>query len=391
MRARRKVNIVSSRLKAFWSFADTFQNAIKSGWKITRSGWTAGSGVVTSGDSSTYPILSTKMVNTDITIAIQNPGIGTGAALWVTDSGEWYGVVTQQQLSVGTGNCASSNPINPCGYTNPINYCGYSNPVNPCAYTNPVYTVCNPVNPCAYTNPVVPGYCCNPVVPGNINPSDFCGATNPVSCNPVYYICYGYAPYNSYNCGRSGTQCGQCTTQYGPYGGNCSGGNCVRTGGNRNPSTGGNSNPDTGGNCVSTGGCGNAGGNCVSTGGCVATGGNCVATGGSCNSYNDTYPRYLKVIKYVSNAVTELFSQTIDQVTSYSTYAGLKVIVSNSSVSNQTATVTAKMYSDSSLITQIGPDMIFNATGVKINTNYGIIASPSSYNQGNSITSVTIS
>ena len=402
--SRKKRNIVTSRLKAFYSFSDTFQSALRSGWKVIRSGWTAGSSQASISDASTYPILSTTMASPNVTIDIKNPGIGTGPALWVTSSGEWYGLVTSQNISVGTGNCSSANPYNPCGATNPYNPCAYyNNPYSYYAYPsggyfNP-YVPAGPTTCCNPYTPANPTTCCNPVTPG-YSYSDYCGATNPYVCNPTYYICYGYAPYNSYLCRSFGTQCGQCTTEYGPYGGNCSGGNCVRTvvwvpasGGNPIPG-----NPAIPGNPIP----GNpaipgyynpyyAGGTIyVPSNNCVATNGNCIGTGGSCNAYENTYPRYLKVIKYASNAVTELYSFTLDSITQFVEAKGLKAIISNSTKGGTTATITAKVYSDEAMLTQIGSDMIYNATGVKINTNYGIIASPSNYNQGNSIKSVSI-
>jgi hypothetical protein len=395
--SRKKRNIVTSRLKAFYTFSDTFQSALKSGWKVIRSGWAAGSSQASASSLSSYPLLATTMASPNVTIDIKNPGIGIGAALWVTSAGEWYGLVTQQQLSSGTGNCSSSNPYNPCGYTNPVVSCCYQTVVP--AYTNQPYSYYVPVNNCPSVNSPVNSYQ-NSVTPGTINPYSCaynpCGSSNPYVCNPTYYVCYGYAPYNSYLCGFFGTSCGQCTTEYGPYGGNCSGGNCRGTftcgGGNTNPPSGGNYNPYIPGSCNPP------------TGGpvfvpsttnsaynqCQNCGGGCVATGGSCNTYNDTFPRYLKLVKFASNVLTEIASVVVDQVTSFAVPKGLKVIISNSNPAAQTATVTAKLYSDEAMVTQIGSSMIHNATGVKINTSYGILASPSSYNQGDSVTSVAI-
>ena len=405
--SRKKRNIVTSRLKAFYSFSDTFQSALKSGWKVIRSGWSAGSSLASVSDPSTYPILSTTMASANVTIDVKNPGIGTGPALWVTSSGEWYGLVTSQNVSVGSGNCSQYNPYNPCGTSNPVNPCAYYN--NPySAYDppsggswNPYYPA-NPSTCCNPYTPANPATCCNAVIPG-YSYSDYCGETNPYVCNPVYYICYGYNPYNAYNCGRSGSYyaCGGCNSSYGPYGGNCSGGNCRRTtvwvpasGGNPIP---GNAaipgNPIPGNAAIpSTQNAYYAGGwYIVPSNNCVATGGNCQGTGGSCNAYNNTYPRYLNFIKYASNVVTQVYSFTLDSVTSFVEAKGLRVTVSNATKAGTTATITAKVYSDEAMLTQIGSNMIYNATGVKINTNYGIIASPSNYNQGNSVKSVSIS
>jgi transketolase C-terminal domain/subunit len=69
---------------------------------------------------------------------------------------------------------------------------------------------------------------------------------------------------------------------------------------------------------------------------------------------------------------------------------GLNVNISNAVKGGTTATITAKAFSDTAMITQIGQDLIYNATNVKIIANYGIVASPSSYNESNSVGEITI-
>jgi hypothetical protein len=115
-----------------------------------------------------------------------------------------------------------------------------------------------------------------------------------------------------------------------------------------------------------------------------------VGTGGSCNSYHPTYPRHLRFIRFTNNVATTIFTVALDAVTEFVQLRGLKVIVSNSVKGGTTATITAKAYSDTNMVTQIGGDLIYNATNVKIVSNYGIVASPSSYNGLNSVGEITI-
>jgi hypothetical protein len=464
--SRKKRNIVSSRLKAFVFFQDSFNNYFKGGWKFRRGEWVAQtSKASTAYSSSLYPMASVPMKDTNVTISIKDPGVGAGAALWVTDDGNWYGLVSSQTLSSGTGGCVSANPYNPCGSTNPCQptggncassggnciatggcsgtggncvatggeYCceypecvatggtcnqtggncissggncntgggncnagggncrsatggncnagtggncrsygnclifgGYYiacckayNPYNPCPSTNP-YNPCpsrNPYNPCVNINPYNPCVNINPYQACNgLNPYNPCANVNPYNpCGSTYYVQVYYAinpcgatnPYNP--CGSSN-----------PY----------------NPCAGLNPyNPCSGTNPYNP--CG--------------AGGNCSGTGGSCNSYANTYPRYLQFIKFTSNVATTLFTMTLDAVTSYTQMRGLKVQVSNSTKGGTTATITAKAYSDTAMVTQIGPDLIYNATGVNIIANYGIVVSPSSYNEDKSLGEITIS
>ena len=83
-------------------------------------------------------------------------------------------------------------------------------------------------------------------------------------------------------------------------------------------------------------------------------------------------------------------SITLDSLTTFPVLRGLKVSVSNASKQNSTATITAKAYSDTAMVTQIGNDLVYSATGVNIITNYGIIASDSAYNQVLTIEEVDI-
>lgn len=353
-RVRRKQVVVSSRMKAFATFSDVFSSGFRSGWKTIRSGWGASSNTA-SASTSDYPISVAKMSKENVTISLKNPGQGAGAALWVSDAGNWWGVVSKQEQCSGCGSCTSTNPYNPCG-----------------AGGNCVGTGGGCVGTGGGTN--------NPTGGGTYCAWNACGTTNPVSCNPVYYVPYagvytcsmynpsGYCKYGFYTPGGA----------TGPFGGYCSGGNCAST----YICT---TNPVVPGNPIPYNPCGYT----TPYNPCGYTN-PCIGTTGTCNSYANTYPRYLKVLKYASNAVTEMASITLDSITSFPGLSGLKVIISNSSKSAGTATITAKAFSDTSMISQIGDTLIYNATGVNIVTNYGIIGTESIYNQNLSVSEVEI-
>ena len=452
-RSRKKVAVTSSRMKAFVSFQDLFQSGFKSGWKFVRGSWRASSNVATSDTAPLqYPLVSVPMSSPNVTISIKNPGIGTGAALWVTDSGDWWGLVSSQVLSAGTGACGSFNAYNPCSGTNPYNPCGTTNGYsggncagtggtcntsggnciagsgncvetggncealnsycntsggncntsggtggncnsNPAQFSNcnvrygncntsggncntsggncntgggncrsfgycliygGYYISCcksyNPYNPCVSRNPYNSCVNINPYNPCvNVNATDYCWTINPyVPANN----CVNINPYVPYN------PCVN-TNPYNP---------CVNT----NPyNPCGATNPVTGGNCA-------------------GTGGNCNASGGTCASYNNTYPRSLQFIRFINNAATAVYTITLDSLTQFVEMKGLKVTISNAVKGGTTATITAKAFSDTAMVSQIGGDLIYNATNVKIIANYGIVASPSSYNELNTVGEITI-
>ena len=95
-----------------------------------------------------------------------------------------------------------------------------------------------------------------------------------------------------------------------------------------------------------------------------------------------TYSEYLKLKRSVANTVSEISSTLISNTQT------IKSIL----VSILGTQITAKAYSDSNLVTQIGSDLVYTATGATVTTQYGIGVSPSSYNQSAIIgTSIEIS
>ena len=387
------------------------------------------------------------MSKPNVTIDITSPGIGTGAALWVTDSGNWYGVVTSQELSVGTGNCGTYAAVDSCGAR------------NACIATGGPYSGNVP-----WSNP---SYCS-----GGWYANNCTAGSNASNCSGGWYTNNCTVGSNANNCvagtnqsywsncaiyGPSASQCGTTTEGRQRYDNCKTGGNCVGTGGNcrsygnclvygsyyiscckaynaynscgyRNPCVGGyiywtvevpNSccqfgqiagtpnpclygMPSTPNNCV-TGSPGYydecrygqpaASGNYFFSGDSYnpcGAGSNCIQTGGNCTNYLDTYPRQIKVFRYASNVLTQVASQTLDSITNYPIIRSLRVVITNATKGGSTATITTKTYSDALFTSQIGADMIHQATGLKINTNYGIIANPSTYNQDISAQSVSI-
>jgi hypothetical protein len=98
---------------------------------------------------------------------------------------------------------------------------------------------------------------------------------------------------------------------------------------------------------------------------------------GSTTAYNE----YLKIRQSVASTVSIIASSLI------STTQSIKSLIVSTS-GNQ---ITAKAFSDSNFVTQIGSDLVHTATGATINTKYGIAVSPSAYNQSAIIgTSVNI-
>lgn len=199
------------------SFFDAFTGSISGSWKIVRGSWTSSSNTgYSSTTASDYPLATVKMAKSNVTAQIETAGQGTGVALWVTDSGNWWGVVSGQASgqdcncqtcytcnAYAGGNCAAANGSNCSGYT-----CyGYA-----CAgYTSPCIGNCSAC--CKYsTKGACTGYCgyccswytyCN----GFYCSSSSCSSYNTSYCNA----------YNAVYCTASSSYSCNCSTCYPPF------------------------------------------------------------------------------------------------------------------------------------------------------------------------------
>jgi hypothetical protein len=84
-----------------------------------------------------------------------------------------------------------------------------------------------------------------------------------------------------------------------------------------------------------------------------------------------TYNEFLKIRQSVASTVSIITSALISASQSIKS---LRITTSG----NQ---ITARAFSDTDLVTQIGSDLVYTATGATVNTKYGIAVSPSAYNQ----------
>lgn len=92
------------------------------------------------------------------------------------------------------------------------------------------------------------------------------------------------------------------------------------------------------------------------------------------------YPQFLRVLQSVGNVVSQIASL---QVSDNATIAGLKALISGT-------TITASAYSDANMTSQVGGNLVYNATGAAVTTEYGLVLTPSAYNQGNSVDDIVI-
>lgn len=275
-------------------------------WSFLRGVWgISSSKLTTSASSSTYPLTVVDALVPDVKIEIKDMGQGIGAALWVTDAGNWWSVSSEQITE--SCNCT--------GYT-------YS-----CGCSTCSGSYCNGYN-------CVTGY----------------------YCPPAY--CWHSQPY-----------CSSWSTQYGNYcssryaNGNCSGytqiswQDCVSYSVDQ-----GCYEPD----CSTSYGC------CSATYYFSCNCGTCSGT--SCET---CYPQYIRVLQSIASSVSEIVSWKITTV-----LRSLRVKTSNKMI-------TVESFSDASLYSPIRTDSHNASTAVE-STKFGIVVSPSSYNESKTVSEINI-
>jgi hypothetical protein len=339
-------------------FIDTFNrsneslNAATDGtlWNIIRGTWSVLSNKAYSPTAaSSYPLASVKMVSPNATISLKGVSQGSTAALWVTDTNQWWGIgIDQTAVSTSTLNptergitgctcqtCQNTATVANYNYTAATyNYAinAYNYVCNSASYPASTYNYnCN-----IYNN----GFCNNISRYPMVGPSQWvytCNVTGNRYCNNSMYP---IASYN-YSCNSASQPC------------NSSSQPCNST-----------SQP------------------------CNVFSQPCNVFSQPCNANNTVtfyecncqtcYPQYVRFIQSVSGTVTTLTSWMLASVAQ-----SFKVITSGSAT-------TVKAYSDTDLVTQIGSDLTYTPTGITITPQYGIMIKPSSYSQGNTIDEVTI-
>ena len=188
-------NILKGFKDNFLRSNETLERSSDGGlWNTLRGSWSVSSNkLYTSTSASEYPIVSVDALSASVDISIKDISQGTTAALWVTDSGNWWGLGIDQVTLVGDNNNATGCD---CATCTGANYEGY-------------YYACG-TNYCQGANSY---YCCNVI--GN----RYCSSYNTSNCKSWYYsketgkVCTGgyntsnCASYNSGNCNENPPYC----------------------------------------------------------------------------------------------------------------------------------------------------------------------------------------
>jgi hypothetical protein len=285
---------------------DTTSLLSKRKWSFIRGTWgISSSKLTTSTAASSYPIMLVDALVPDVKIELKDIGQGVGAAIWVTDSGNWWAAASQQTTE--SCNCTTSSYACNCQSCSGSYCSSYT-----CGCGNGNYTAasgggCEHLDcQTSYGN-----YCSSRFANGN------CSGYTQISWQDCF--CAFYYPYNpgNYTAESYGCCCG--ATYY--YSCNCQ-------------------------TCQST----------------------------SCET---CYPQYMRIIQSAANTVSEILKWQVSGIV-----RSVRVLTSNKNI-------TVKSYSDTSLQTEINSQE-YAAPSAQETTRFGVVVSPSSYNQSGTVSEINI-
>ena len=198
------------------AFFDTFNRSNQSGlgtasdgslWDAIRGTFNIVSNKAEGQTPSGYPLASVSMPSEAVTINLKGVTQGSTAALWITDSGNWYGIgIDQEPVNCNCQTC--SNPGNCSQYSYVCNAGNYFCDVVGNRYCSAYSTVCS-ARYYNFTNQT-PGPCyawtrnCNAYNSGNCNASN-----SSFTCNSASNPCNAFNATTFYQC-----NCQTCYPQY---------------------------------------------------------------------------------------------------------------------------------------------------------------------------------
>lgn len=345
-------------------------NAVRGQFNIDGSGKAVATG-------TDYPIATIDMGTSNVDISVVGSSGGPSVALWVTDSGNWFAVgLAREAVSC---NCSQY-------YNTESAYC------NDCIYQGYYYnSYCNETSGSGYCIYYTGGNCIgfyNEYV-CNANNAPSCNANNNATCKTYGGgNCSGYnatfCSYSFYSPTNKKTVCGV----YG--GGTCKSYNATSCNAYNTTScktfSAGTCKTWSGGNC--NGGfyalsCGLWSGGYFCSGNYnssnpVYGAGTYYYQAGPYTSCQTCYPQYIRVIQSVANSVTTLTQWTVSS------------IVNSFKVKTSGNEIKVDAFQNSDFTSQIDGTLTYTPTSVNVETKFGIMISPSSYDQQTAIDDVEI-
>lgn len=383
-------------------------------WLAKRGNWFVSSNQAKSTDTpSTYPLAAVEMIDAavQINLDVDTAGGGTGAAFWVTDANNWWGVHTYNASALAYSSVCATYSSACATYTTSAASYSCSAYGSACAsYTTT--SVCN-----SYANSTV----CTSSTSGYVavcNATSYtpvCNSYTPTSVCSTYTAtstCSAYGAGTNYSCLAYGVKYVKATggyyvictnPQYSPTtvctayvaGSSCSGytsgsacngyGSGAVCGGYTSSLTYSCSAYGLQQYCASY----TSGSACASyTSSCSTVVGPtyssvCSTYSSVCATYTSSSTtvlgtRYLRLVKSTANVVTTVLDTAVASL-----IASIQVNISG-------VGLVLKAYSSSAQNTQIGTDITYTATGATTATQHGLLLAPGGFDQGTVVDSLTI-
>lgn len=336
-----------------------------SSWKTIRGQFDINGSGQAQATGTDYPIAAVDMGVKNVDISVVGSSGGPSAALWVTDSGNWFAVGLAREAV----NCNCYQYYNYYEYYSSYCWDGVS-------YTG---GNCNQYSPSGYCIYYTGGNC-----NGTYNTTS-CAQFNTTSCKSwTGGNCKGY---NATSCGSyyyyySNVNKKGVTNCSGYVGGNCSGYNATSCSANNTATCKNYNFSNCNGNinaldCALWSGGYYCSGNINSTNPAYYT---CLVSGqsGPYTACSTCYPQYIRVLQSIGNSVSTLAQWTVSSV------------VNSFRVKTNNNEIQVDAFSGSDFTSQIDGTLTYTPTSVNVETNFGIMISPSSYDQRTTIDDVEI-
>ena len=335
-------------------------------WSFLRGTWSISNSKITTTTSNNYPIAIVDALVPDVSIDLKDTENGSGAALWVTDAGNWWGIGLYQQpedcnCSPFSYECNCQSENYECNCTSTSYSCNCTTTYTSCNCTT-TYSSCNcstcygnycssygcTSNSCSGYTKICASYGCTAY--GCTSRAYGIAGQPCVAYGCTGYGCASFANYcSSYSCSAYGCT-GYTKTSYSCNCQTCSSTSC-QTCATQSCQT-----------CYST--------SCQTCSRTVCS----TCTGQSCQT---CYPQYIRLMQSSANTVSTI-----------TTWA-LSTIARSLRIKTKDKSISVESFSDASLTNLIQEDT-HDATLATETNKFGLLVSPSQYAESRSMQEINI-
>ena len=227
----RKRKIISTRLKAFTSFTDTFSSlSLKSGWKSLSGTWVPTLSGIVVAESSAILSVPTSKSDATVTVSIPSGSTGIGVSYWISGAGSYWASYANTLINIGASNCNNGNCSGSENYTATRN-CSCTNNYGTCSltYTDVYGTCARSYGTCVLTNVDQYGTCSLSTSYGTCAQSTTYGTCSSTTSYSICSYTAGTTSYSYFTVSKFSDDCSFYANTTQICAGNCNGqtGTCL--------------------------------------------------------------------------------------------------------------------------------------------------------------------